>query len=146
MQYNIPYFFNKSDRNIKKLIKEQYGDFLEWSYISSLLTNFDGGYIIVSYEKKLILEAFTLFNINGYGLVMNLHVVCSRESYNKTILINTIFTYCISNSINICRICILSYLLNFYINHDFVLDNILYKRSEIKYYSMNRNFNRQKYI
>ena len=34
---------------------------------------------------------------------MNLHVIYSRESYNKTILIDKIFTYCTSNDINICR-------------------------------------------
>ena len=34
----------------------------------------------------------------------------------------------------------------FYIDHDFVLDNILYKRGEIKYYSMNRNFHQTNYL
>ena len=113
--YNSPFFIEQSDKNFKKLIKEQgVRNFIDNNYISKIVSSFEFGYVIVTPKamignstrgkRELILSAYTLFNVSPDNLIMYLHVVCSKETCRGSILLNKIFDYCKEHGINEIKI------------------------------------------
>ena len=156
--YNTPFFIEQSDKNFKKLIKEQgpkvCRDFIDNNYISKIVSSFEFGYVIVTPKamignstrgrRELMLLGYTLFNISPDNLIMYLHLVCSKETCRGkgSILLNKIFEYCKERGINEIKINSIpdDKLIAYYKQHGFVFEKFLYMRNEIKAIAMYKNF------
>ena len=136
--YNTPFFIEQSDKNFKKLIKEQgpkvCRDFIDNNYISKIVSSFEFGYVIVTPKamignstrgrRELMLLGYTLFNISPDNLL------------------NKIFEYCKERGINEIKINSIpdDKLIAYYKQHGFVFEKFLYMRNEIKAIAMYKNF------
>lgn len=155
LEYDTPMFIDANSSKAKTIIKEQGAvvcrDFLESSYISSVLQNFYGGYIYISRKAMIgqkrrsindsvVLQGFIIFNVSSDHLRLHSEVVCSRESAKGVgrELMNAMINY--AKSIGIWKITFhtLPYerLIKYYESFGFIRGDAVYKRDSLKAYEM----------
>ncbi len=161
MEYNTPIFFYKKDNHIKNIIREQgvsvCRDFLDKTYISTVLSKFDEGFYVISpkasigassrKKKEYLLKGFCLFTLTSNGLNMYLDVICGRNSCRGIgdEILNKVFEYCDINGISKCYLDALPYesLFLYYTQKGFIFQEAVYKRGELKAFSMIKRFDQR---